>query len=132
MIIDEAIYSLLSADPGIAAIVADRITPVVSLEGGDMPALTYLIVDSIRAYSLAGPSGVARARVQFDSWGNHYLDARRLADAVRKAVSGFKGQIGGDAGVTIEGIFIEDKTAPWEPQAKLYRAMQEAEVTYVE
>ncbi len=79
--IETSFYSLLSQDPGIQAVVSDRIYPVLLTTDGQYPAITWQIVSGHTAPGLT-TRGLQRWRVQVDCWGERYLDAA----VVRKAV----------------------------------------------
>lgn len=86
--IGATLYSLLSGNAGVAALVGTRIYPQVRPQADPLPALVYTVVDDIPAGSLAGwTSGLSNARVQIDAYAKGYIAAETLADAVRTALA---------------------------------------------
>lgn len=113
----EAVYSLLSNDAGVAALVGDRIFPDVSPQRTPSPFVVYSTVSSSSYRHVKGPSGRATPRYQFDCYAESRLDADRLATAVRIALEGFTGTV---AGVAISRITfdnrqtgIDENAEPW-------------------
>lgn len=99
--IEQAIYSLLSADPTVSGLVGNRITPVLVPQDSAMPAVTYAEVAGVRENTMDGPAGLVRSRWQFNCWGISYADGRSVSDAVRQVLDGYSGS---GAGVTIQSI----------------------------
>lgn len=104
MSIEIAIRAILAADAAVAALVADRIHPIVLPQAGLFPALTYQVIDGDSHYSMQGPSGLASRRVQIDCHAETYEEAIDLKGAVIGALSGFQGDVGSPP-VRIQGIF---------------------------
>ena len=55
--------------------------------------------------SLNGVSGAAMPRYQFDCWSEFYEEAKDVADAIRVALDGFRGNMGV---VMVQAVFVED------------------------
>jgi len=129
MSVEAAINAILLADPGVAAVVASRIYPVVMPEDPTLPAITYQRIDGPRETSLDLDSSLAHPRIQVSAWGNAYADVKNAADAVREALNGFSGTI---AGFTIQGIVIESDNDLYDPQTRTYHVATDFEVWHLE
>ena len=70
------------------------------------PYLVMHRVSGNRDMHLTGPSRYVRSRVQIDVYGESYSQTKTTARAVRDAVSGFVGTIGG---VQIQRINVESE-----------------------
>lgn len=84
----------------------------------ELPALVYQRIATRRPVSYDGPSGFVRARVQLDIWSKSYGEARTIAGAVRRALLGYRGPMGG-----LE-VAIPDQASDldlFEPDTGLYR-----------
>lgn len=109
---EEALRALLAGDPGIAGLVGGRIYPVERPQGSALPAITYHLVSSVPGHAMGGLTGLVDARVQIDAWAepsttrSSYDTAKRIGRAVRAALGGFRGTVGG---TDIGGIFLEDE-----------------------
>jgi hypothetical protein len=108
MNIEEALYSKLTGDAGVAALVVARIYPNVVPQDIAMPAVAYQRISTVRDMAHDGPTGVAHARFQFTISASTYSSARNVANAIRVALDGFSGLMGGVGGVTVEAVFVEN------------------------
>jgi len=88
-IMEVAVRDHLLADPDVSELVSTRIYPGALPQAAIYPAIRYQRVDTVRVYSKAGYEGDSRPRLQIDCWAETYLEAKRLADAVRTAMDGF-------------------------------------------
>lgn len=71
MSVSAALYTILTGHPGLAALVADRIYPAAAPPDAVEPFVVYTLVSDPRVSSHDGPSGLGRARYQFDCWAGH-------------------------------------------------------------
>lgn len=85
MTIGETIYSTLTTDTAVAAIVSKRVYPVVIPQKGALPAITYQRVSGRRENGFQAGELTA-VRVQVDCWADGYSEVRGLADAARDAL----------------------------------------------
>lgn len=95
--IDEGLVALLAADAATMALTATRdagsiyqgVTPP---DATKYPCMAYKFVGG-RSFPTADTTGGQRARLEVTCWGVAASDAKLLADAVRKALDGFSGQL---------------------------------------
>jgi hypothetical protein len=103
--IEEALVTLLKADPAVTALIGvgndARIYPESAPQNAGWPRLTYLVVDWPSDQTLSGPSGYCTPRIQFDCWASArsvtraYATAKALVRAVRERLDGYSGQVNG-------------------------------------
>lgn len=129
MSIETALRAQLAASP-VAALVVGRIYPLRLPQLGTLPALTYQRISTVRARSQTGPSGLATVVFQIDCWAHTFDECRVLAAAVRQALDGFRGQLGGL--VPCGSASIESELDLYEPEADLYRTTLQVEVWHEE
>lgn len=104
--------TILLGQPGLAALVGERMYPQTLPQGATLPAVTYsLISGTTEGDSQDGP-GVSRRRYQFDCWGATYSDATAVATALTTAVSGTR-RIGQASFVDNEVDGFEAETQRW-------------------
>ncbi len=107
--IEEAVNAVLLATPGVTAIVgastAARIYPLRIPQDAPRPAIAYQKISSPKQMSHSGSSNLARTRLQITCQGETYTSVKALAAAVRTALIGYRGTVGG---VRIDGILIDD------------------------
>ncbi len=112
MLIEEAIYSHLSADTNLAAMHGGRVYPVVRPQGSALPAVVFQKISSVTEYAHDGAAGQAEARFQITAFAAGYLGAKQLADKIKKAFVGFErapGTMGGAGGVKVAGVFRDNE-----------------------
>jgi hypothetical protein len=106
MLLQEAIVAHLKGDSALDALIADRIHPNVIPEDWTLPALTYQRVGGEEQISHAGVRTWFRSRIQFTAQGETYASAAGVIDAVKTALRGYRGTMGG--GVQVHGVFLEN------------------------
>ena len=87
--VETALYTILSSDAGVSALVGARIYPVVIPQDVSLPAVAYQRISAARVYSHDGPSCLARPRFQFSCTAESYGAARAVVNAVRTALDGY-------------------------------------------
>jgi hypothetical protein len=105
--IGQAIYTLLSTNVGIKAIVDTRIYPMLAEQFADMPYIVYRTISKVPNNTKGGGRGFDRYRVQIDCVGTSFTSLEDLADKVRTAIDDRVGTYGA---VTILGSRFEDTT----------------------
>lgn len=103
---EEALVAKLLASAGVTALVGNRINWTRRPQGNATPAVVLNMIDGSPGYTLAGPDGLYRNRVQVDCWAKTYAQAKLTARAVDAALSGFKGVSGG---VSFRAVFIDSE-----------------------
>lgn len=78
--------TILLADPGVSALVADRIVPLLRPQEMGLPSVTLRRVVMTPTNSISGDEGLDNTRLQIDSLDDNYDGARQVADAVRAAM----------------------------------------------
>jgi len=73
-------------------------------QGEPYPHLVLNRVSGTPNYTMAGPNGFVRTRVQIDVYGNTWPSTFSTAQAVQALLSGFTGVVGS---TRFQGIFIE-------------------------
>jgi len=113
MLIEEALYTLLSTDADIVEIVADRIYPVTmpELEKGKTfyPALLFTLTNRERQQTHNGPTPLVRSHFTLSCIGPRYFVVKGLAQAVRIALNGKSTALSAIYEDLVKGIFLEDE-----------------------
>lgn len=88
-LIRSAVAAVLTADPGVSALVGLRVYPsVVSEDNPSWPALTYQLVAATRERDVNGPSGLSRALFQVACVSRSNTDGEAVIEAVRQCLDG--------------------------------------------
>ena len=122
MSIESYIHSVLVADAAVAALVGSgtsaKVYFVILPQGATYPAISITKISGIRDNDLEGPTGFANPRIQVDCWAQTYTQLASLAAAVRKALSG---HVGGDDGISVRSVILNNETDFYEDTPKAFR-----------
>ena len=127
---DADLYARLSTDSGIAALVGDAISAMVAPKEATGRYLVWQRISGTPAQdAMDGESDIVAARVQIDSYGDNYGQARGLADAVRASLRDWRPTTG-----AIRHALLENDRAIREtdPALKLFRVSQDYIVTFIQ
>ena len=100
--VEQIIYSVLTSDADVAALVGDRVYPVVRPGDTAVPAIAYQLIDNVRHHGCGGASGWAESRWQLNCWAATFDGAIALAEAAIKALDGW-------SGARVDHIFVVDE-----------------------
>jgi hypothetical protein len=81
------IYTALSANAPVAALIGTRIYPLLMPESVLLPAIVYQTVATTPQNGFSGNHGLDNVRVQVDCWADSLPAAQALAAAVRPAMA---------------------------------------------
>lgn len=84
--LESLLFSSLTTDPAVSAIVASRVYPQIAPQRAAMPLVTYSRVSGVRSMSVDGVGKLLQARYQIDCFANDYTTARALASAAMDAL----------------------------------------------
>lgn len=94
--IEEGLYAHLSTNNDISAVVGDRIYLSRLPQEPTLPAVVYSNISGIPYMTMNAKGSLDRSRFQVDCWGSNALEAKSLAQKVRSALEGFRGQMGNE------------------------------------
>ncbi len=130
---ENALFEILTTDPGIAAIASDNCFPIEIPQGLEYRgAITYQRVGGRRDHSMGGATGLVESRFHVNCWGQRdtngsaYFNAKTLSRAVRgvflpPAPEIFRKTVDG---VEIQGIFINGEDDKGEEAAAGLRSVK--------
>ncbi len=84
--VSQTIYSTLSGDSAVSALVGNRIYPVWVNNDPAKPYITYRLISAAPQNTLDDDPLVDQRRVQIDAWADSYADAHAVESAVRDAL----------------------------------------------
>lgn len=129
MSLEAALYSKLTGDSGVAALVAGRVYPMHLPQASTLPALVYERISTVRAYAHDGQQSPTVVRMQVDSVAGTLAVARSCAEAVLACLSGFVGTVGS---VDIRATFAENEINLPDEETGLVRVIQDFLITFME
>jgi hypothetical protein len=83
---EEDLVARLLANAGLSALVGVQINWLDRPQAGALPAVTLQMISPGRDYTYAGALNTAATRVQGDSWGRSYLEAKQVSRALVAAI----------------------------------------------
>lgn len=104
---EQVVVDQLENDPAVAALVADRIYPVIAPASASLPFVTWRRQAVTRQMTLGGPLGMPSVSLAVDMYGETYLGVREIADKVRAVLDGFRGDSGNYISVSIVSLESE-------------------------
>ena len=92
--VETLVYTTLTGDAGVAALVGTRVYPAIIPQDAALPALAYQRISSQAIQWQDGSAAPIRPRIQVTAVADDYSEAKGLAAAVRSALNGVSsGQI---------------------------------------
>ena len=93
---EEALTAYLMATPAVTALIGDRWFPMLIPQDAIRPAAAFQrIPGTQRVMAHDGPVGFASCTIQITAQAERYADAKALLRAIRLAVDGYRGLMGG-------------------------------------
>lgn len=113
MLIEEALYRMLSQDAAIKNIAGESIFPVTipQAEKGTTkyPAVVFGLTAREREQTHNGPSRIVRSDFNIECLGPEYLEVKKLADKVRLAITGKSSEFAQVFTKHAKGIFLDSE-----------------------
>jgi len=104
---EAALTTLLLADGRVSLLAGGRVNWVRTPQAVTAyPRAVLQVVSGDVDTTNDGPSGLERVRVQIDCYGETYLSAKALSDAILDVLSGYRGVV---SGVRIHAGFVDSK-----------------------
>ena len=111
----------------VARLAPAAVYPLVLPQDPTLPAVTYRVISTIRQHAFGADSSIIETRVQVDSWGKTYTEARALGDEVITALSRFSGTV---SGVVVHDIALDNEQELFEDDTDTRRISQDYIVFY--
>jgi len=118
--VGKAVFSILTNDADVAAIVGTKVYPRTAPQGVKIPYIVYTIVSVTPTDTKDRPSPVDAIRVQIDCYDRTYLGCETLNAATRDAMDAY--EIGATvAGVKLDGIKYETENDTLDEDVDIFR-----------
>lgn len=88
---EDVLRNALMSDASITSLVGYRIYPHLAPATATLPFLNWRRTAITREQTFAGPMGVPRVSVEIAVFAETYLEARKIADAMRAVLDGYTG-----------------------------------------
>lgn len=133
--LEAGLYSLLTGDATLAALIGTRLFPVMVNEhdmpvnAGDPSCVSYQVVAGSTTYTLE-PTQYSDRRIQFDIWSVKYSDSKSIAQAIRNVLSGYSGVL--TDGTQVLSALQENEIDDFESDSRIFRVMSEYRIRFIE
>jgi hypothetical protein len=95
MSVESGLYTALTTNGGVAALVSLRVYPHDLPESPTFPAITYRFITVMETDDFGGITGLQNGSVEINCWSTTFDGAIALGDAVKACLAGFSGSFGG-------------------------------------
>lgn len=117
--IQETVYTLLTGDMAVAALVGDRVYPLVIPEqvydaATKRPCIVYQRDGLDKSRTFCGTIGLQYSSFAFDCYARKYLDAQAVAEAVKSLFEDYQGGV-------IDDVLFENQFDGLDPEPGLFR-----------
>jgi hypothetical protein len=88
MTIETDLYTTLSNNAGVTALVGTRIYPILAPESATRPYIAYQVITGTRISTITGVDDATRKRIQMSCHADTYSEAKSVSAAVYAALEG--------------------------------------------
>jgi len=113
----KAIYSILTSDNDVSAIVGTRVYPQIAAQGAAFPFVVYVLQDTSPSDTKSGVSTLDEVRYDIVVASETYAEVSDLTNKIRTALDRYTGTV---AGVVIDSIQFIDLDADNDPGTETY------------
>ena len=113
----KAIYSILTSDSDVSAIVGTRVYPQIAAQGAAFPFVIYVLQDTSPSDTKSGVSTLDEVRYDIVVASETYAEVSDLTNKIRTALDRYTGTV---AGVVIDSIQFIDLDADNDPGTETY------------
>lgn len=113
----KAIYSILTGDSAVSAIVGNRVYPQIAAQGAAFPFVVYVLQDTSPSDTKSGVSTLDEVRYDIVVASESYAEASDLTNKIRTALDRYTGTV---SGVVIDSIQFIDLDVDNDPATETY------------
>lgn len=121
MILEESLFSFLSSDTAVGAMVLDRIYGQTQPQKGKQPCIVYSRTHTLRSQTLCKTDSKVRATMLLDCYDKSYKGAKQLADVVRHTLIDFAGDM---SGTRVSTVILDGEVDLDDPEPGLFSVSQ--------
>ena len=118
----KAIYTILTEDAGVSAIVGNKVYPQIAAQGAAFPFVVYVLQDNSPSDTKSGVSTLDEVRYDIVAAAETYTELSSLTERIRLALDRYTGDIGG---VEIDSIQFIDLDVDNDPATETYVSSSE-------
>ena len=118
----KAIYTILTTDSAVSAIVSSRVYPQIAAQGAAFPFVVYVINDITPSDTKSGVSTLDEVRYEILAISENYAEAADLNEKIRTALDRYTGTV---AAVVIDSIQFTELETDYDTASETYIANSE-------
>jgi len=104
---ETVIWNAVISDASVTSLVGHNVYPQLAPAVDDLPFITWRRTSISREQTLGLPMGVPRVSVDYLIFAETYIEARKIADAVRAVLDGFGGSFDN---TTVKQVSLESES----------------------
>lgn len=113
----KAIYSILTGDSAVSALVGSRVYPQIAAQGAAFPFVVYLANDLTPSDTKSGVSTLDEVRYEVLAIAETYAEAADLNEKIRTALDRYTGTV---SGVVIDSIQFTELEVDFDDNSETY------------
>lgn len=116
--IEHALFSILSNDAGVTALVGSRIYPIMLPQNATFPCASYSTDEGQEDDTFDGQGTFQQINIEVDAWAKTHAEMLTVGGAIKAALKNYSGTV---SGVTIDKIRIESSVCVYEDASEAFR-----------
>ena len=118
----KAIYTILTEDAGVSAIVGNKVYPQIAAQGAAFPFVVYVLQDNSPSDTKSGVSTLDEVRYDIVAAAETYATLSSLTERIRLALDRYTGTV---SGVVVDSIQFIDLDVDNDPATETYVSSSE-------
>ena len=115
MAIEQGLYTLLTQDPGVSALVGNKVYWILAPKGAVLPYIVVGRVATGDTYTMDGATGLRDGLFQIDCYATTFYASRQIALAARVLLESYTGNLPDVNATPVTAVFTEkDFDFPYE------------------
>lgn len=118
----KAIYTILTEDAGVSAVVGNKVYPQIAAQGAAFPFVVYVLQDNSPSDTKSGVSTLDEVRYDIVAAAETYASLSSLTERIRLALDRYTGTV---SGVVVDSIQFIDLDVDNDPATETYVSSSE-------
>jgi len=118
----KAIYTILTEDAGVSAVVGNKVYPQIAAQGAAFPFVVYVLQDNSPSDTKSGVSTLDEIRYDIVAAAETYASLSSLTERIRLALDRYTGTVNG---IVIDSIQFIDLDVDNDPATETYVSSSE-------
>jgi len=118
----KAIYTILTEDAGVSAVVGNKVYPQIAAQGAAFPFVVYVLQDNSPSDTKSGVSTLDEVRYDIVAAAETYATLSSLTERIRLALDRYTGTV---SGVVVDSIQFIDLDVDNDPATETYVSSSE-------